>query len=286
MARARNIKPGFFINDELAEIEPLGRLLFAGLWCLADREGRLEDRPKRIKAEVLPYDDCDVDKLLNDLQDRGFIVRYEVDGNQYIQVINFKKHQNPHVKEADSIIPPPPTDEPVPEKHSASTVQAPKQHSENPADSLNLIPDSLNLIPEDILSSSETNDTPSSDDKPKIPYQEVAELYNDICASMPKVEKITEKRRKAIKATWTNNPDINTFKRLFEKAEASDFLSGRSGKWTSCNFDWLMNANNMLKVLEGTYDNRAAPPEPPEPPSKGDNIVFDYEAAKKSKYGW
>ena len=50
MARARNIKPGFFANENLAECDPLARLLFAGLWCLADREGRLEDRPKRIAA--------------------------------------------------------------------------------------------------------------------------------------------------------------------------------------------------------------------------------------------
>ncbi len=99
MARARNLKPGFFLNDELAECDPLARLLFAGLWCIADREGRLEDRPKRIKAEILPYDDCDVDKFLNDLQSHGFIKRYEVDGKRYIQIINFKKHQNPHIKE-------------------------------------------------------------------------------------------------------------------------------------------------------------------------------------------
>ena len=73
MARSRNIKPGFFLNDELAECDPLARLLFAGLWCIADREGRLEDRPKRIKAEVLPYDDCDVDELLNQLAERSLL---------------------------------------------------------------------------------------------------------------------------------------------------------------------------------------------------------------------
>ena len=108
MARSRNIKPGFFLNDELAECEPLARLLFAGLWCIADREGRLEDRPKRIKAEVLPYDDCDIDQLLNQLAEHGFIIRYEIDGCQYIQTVNFLKHQNPHYKESESIIPPPP----------------------------------------------------------------------------------------------------------------------------------------------------------------------------------
>lgn len=108
MARARNIKPGFFSNDELAEIEPLGRILFAGLWTISDREGRLEDRPKRIKAEILPFDDCDVDKLLSDLEDKKFIIRYEVNSQRYIQILNFKKHQNPHPKEAASVIPPAP----------------------------------------------------------------------------------------------------------------------------------------------------------------------------------
>ena len=105
--RSRNIKPGFFKNEDLAEIEPLGRLLFEGLWCMADREGRLEDRPKRIKIEVLPYDEISIDKLLEALLGKGFIFRYSVNGNKYIQLPNFHKHQDPHYKEAPSEIPPP-----------------------------------------------------------------------------------------------------------------------------------------------------------------------------------
>ena len=139
MARSRNIKPGFFLNDELAEIEPLGRLLFIGLWTLADREGRLEDRPKKIKAAILPYDNCNIDKLLQALYGKGFIVRYLVSGDGYIQVVNFTKHQNPHMKEQASEIP-------APDLHHASTVLAPNEHGSCPADSLLLIPDSLNPL--------------------------------------------------------------------------------------------------------------------------------------------
>jgi len=106
MARIRYIKPGFFTNDELAELKPLARLLFIGLWCVADKEGRLHDRPKRIKAQVLPFDAANVNGLLDGLQDRGFISRYEVDGERYIQVVNFDKHQRPHHKEEASKIPP------------------------------------------------------------------------------------------------------------------------------------------------------------------------------------
>ncbi|WP_302789912.1 hypothetical protein [Hafnia paralvei] len=175
MARSRNIKPGFFTNDELAECSPYARLLFAGLWTIADKEGRLDDRPKKIKALVLPFDSVDCDELLSQLHAKNFITRYTVEGNGYIQINNWKKHQNPHCKEADSDIPEPKSNDdkqkeeqvkpdavPVqvvdtqtqpienieaPEQHHANTVREPEQNNLNPADSLNLIPDSLNLIP-------------------------------------------------------------------------------------------------------------------------------------------
>ncbi len=151
MSRSRNVKPGLFRNEDLSECQPLARLLFIGLWCEADREGRLEDRPKRLKAEVLPYDNCDVEVLLNELCKYKFILRYVSDGVKFIQVVNFSKHQNPHIKEAESTIPAPDlhhifTDHAVTEepcKSGASTVQAPTYTGTSPADSLLLIPDSL-----------------------------------------------------------------------------------------------------------------------------------------------
>lgn len=141
MARSRNIKPGFFRNEILAEIEPLGRLLFAGLWILADREGRLEDRPKRIKVDVLPYDNCDVNKLLDDLADKNFIIRYKANGCNYIQIVNFVKHQNPHKNEVASVIPSPEEIEKCPEEIGSDT----EEIGTTPADSLLLDPDSFNL---------------------------------------------------------------------------------------------------------------------------------------------
>jgi hypothetical protein len=108
MARTRYIRHGFFRNEELAECDPLVRILFAGLWTIADKEGRLEDRPKRIKADVLPYDNCNVEKMLNELERKGFIVRYIVDNVQYICIPTWHAHQKPHNTEAASIYPPPP----------------------------------------------------------------------------------------------------------------------------------------------------------------------------------
>lgn len=115
MARARNIKPGFFKNDDLAACGMDGRLLFAGLWTLADREGRLENRPARIKAEVFPYDNVDVSHLLEVLRDGGFVTLYRHEKQNYIQINKFREHQNPHMKEIPSTIPAPDKSVPAPE---------------------------------------------------------------------------------------------------------------------------------------------------------------------------
>lgn len=114
--------PGFFRNELLAELTPLTRLLFAGLWTLADKAGRMEDRPKRIKADLFPWDDCDVDAMLTMLDAHGFIARYEVAGERYIQIVKFHKHQKPHVREKDSEIPPCP-EKAVP-RHDLGSAQA------------------------------------------------------------------------------------------------------------------------------------------------------------------
>lgn len=106
MARARNIKPSIMDNEDLAELDPLDRLLFVYLWMLADREGRLEDRPKRIAKQALSYDrDADADEILQRLADGGFLKRYSVNGTPYLQIVNFLKHQTPHGTEKDSVIP-------------------------------------------------------------------------------------------------------------------------------------------------------------------------------------
>lgn len=107
MARARNIKPGFYTNEDLAECSVWARYIFPGLWMMADRAGRLEYRPKKIKGELLRFDEQAAEPLLEELQRWGFIKVYEVSGRAYIQILTFHKHQNPHHREAESDIPPP-----------------------------------------------------------------------------------------------------------------------------------------------------------------------------------
>ena len=143
MARARNIKPGFFKNEILGVADPLYSLLFEGLWVLADRSGRLEDRPLRIKGEVFPYrDGLNVDAMLNWLESNGFIRRYTAQGKKCILVLEFVKHQNPHKNETESELPAPSDERTQPEEIGTVT----EIIGSTRADSLSsdsLIPDSL-----------------------------------------------------------------------------------------------------------------------------------------------
>jgi len=127
VARARNIKPGFFKNEHLAGLPYETRLLFIGLWTLADREGRLEERAKRIKMELFPADSIEIAACLDALVASGFLIRYAKDGKNYLQIENFLKHQSPHIKEQASNIP-------APDGYHAYTMPAPPD---------SLIPDSL-----------------------------------------------------------------------------------------------------------------------------------------------
>lgn len=86
------------------------------------------------------------------------------------------------------------------------------------------------------------------------PYQSIQNLFNSICKSFPTVKKLSESRKKAIKARL-NTYTVEDFKTLFLKAEASDFLKGKNQRNWMADFDWLIKDSNMTKTLEGKYDN-------------------------------
>jgi len=125
MARIRYVKPEFFTDSDLCELSPLHRLLFQGLWCHADRDGILEDKPRELKVKILPFDDCDAESMLADLARAGFIVRYEAGGQRLIAIPGMPEHQKFHKDEKPKGYPQPVA---LGSVSSASTVPAPSQH--------------------------------------------------------------------------------------------------------------------------------------------------------------
>ena len=109
MARKRYISPQFFEDEDMAQQPEAFQLAFIGLWCYADRDGRLEDRPKRLKTRIAPYSPIDMEQALTALARGGFIIRYLADGRAYIAIkpSSWAKYQHPHPNETKSVIPAP-----------------------------------------------------------------------------------------------------------------------------------------------------------------------------------
>ena len=109
--RIRTIKPEFFHHEGLFEAEmetklPL-RVAFAGLWCIADREGRFKWEPRRIGVQVLPYDGVDFSRVLDALATRAFVFKYRVGDACFGWIPSFLKHQVINNRESESVLPDP-----------------------------------------------------------------------------------------------------------------------------------------------------------------------------------
>lgn len=85
-------------------------------------------------------------------------------------------------------------------------------------------------------------------------YIYVISLFNEICKSLPKIQKMTDTRKRAIKSA--SKQIDGDFEKLFKTVEESDFLTGRNGKW-KCSFDWILKPTNLIKIIEGNYANRS-----------------------------
>lgn len=96
MARIRTVKPEFWTSEQVAECSPTARLLFIGLWNFCDDGGVHPDSPKRIKMEIFPADDltvADIGRMVDELIQHGLLQRYSVDGESYLHVTGWSKHQ-------------------------------------------------------------------------------------------------------------------------------------------------------------------------------------------------
>lgn len=268
MARARNIKPGFFTNELLGTYDPIISLLFAGLWCLADKDGILEDRPLRIKAELFPYrDSLDVNGYLTVLERDGFVVRYVVERKAYIQVCNFAQHQHPHHTERPKGYPWPSQADKGSEREQTLT---PLNNSDSPSDSLipdSLIPDSKDTHPNGCVYPP-AEKTPAC---PPCPTKELIELYHQTLPELPRVVVMNDKREAMIRQRWrdffaagdfvTHAEGIECFRWYFaEKVKPSKFLTGRANSVGKdrrpflADLEWLIRPSNFAKVVEGRYE--------------------------------
>lgn len=251
MARIRSLKIGFFRNEHLCALSFQHRLLFEGLWLIADKAGRLEDRPKRIHADLFPFDPAlNVDVMLDELTEgeHPFIHRYVASGKRYIEVLNFGKHQRPHHTEPSSDIPGPETSDVLnpPEAHVDSPLDDGEPHEERGK------------------GNGEGEEEGNGEGEGTAPRLVVARIapnalmlaWNEgVTAPLPQCRELTEKRRtKSIARLAEATLDI--WRSVIARIEASRFCRGENDRGWMASFDWLLQPDVRVKVLEGTYDNR------------------------------
>lgn len=105
MARIRTIKPEFFTSEDIVELSPMARLLYISTWCEADKEGRLQWKPRTLKLRYFPADDINIVELCDELISAGLIVLY---GEGLAYIPSFSKHQHVNPRESLSELPAPP----------------------------------------------------------------------------------------------------------------------------------------------------------------------------------
>lgn len=258
MARIRSLKIGFFKNEELAALSPHHRLLFEGLWLLGDREGRLEDRPRRIKAELFPYESLDVEPMLADLHTRNFITRYTADGAGYIAVSEFRKHQRPKSDEPVSVIPAPVSA--VPRGFVAAPLlsalgkdrETERQGAEDRGEGIG-----ADVAP------------PAADgaDPHLKRASDFAEAWNRLTQlPIARCRDLTSARKRKIRTRLTERP-LPEWEAVIARIQASSFCRGENDRGWSASFDWLIGSPDVaVKVLEGKYDDRKPPQQQPPAP--------------------
>ena len=102
-------------------------------------------------------------------------------------------------------------------------------------------------------------ETVTPEARARVNYEQIKDLFNDICISLPRVTSLSDKRKQAIKARL-NKYTVEQFKEMFTKAEASTFLKGGNNRNWQANFDWLIKDSNFVKVLDGNYDDKKSVP--------------------------
>lgn len=252
--RTRDLKPDFWTDERIVQLSDAAKLLFQGLWCMADREGKLEDQPLTIGFKVRPWDPKPVEKLLNELAESGVIIRYVAEGRRYIVVPTFQEHQRFHPNEKARGLPSVRT-EVVPEDHLGTPRGAPKSEQHT----------SSNAEPSEPSEPSE----PAGSSVPSLAQQApdaqaLADAWNEITKPpLPKIQELGKARKAQARAALERRP-LEEWRSIFERINRSPLCRGEVGSGWVADFDWATRPEGKkpepaLKVLEGAFDRTSQP---------------------------
>jgi hypothetical protein len=286
----RILKESIRTSDEIDALSPEEEVLFYRLLVACDDYGRFDGRARVVRAACFPLKEdltsAHVSAGLDRLAAVGLIWFYDTREGRFLQVSNWQKHQQ--TRAAHSKYPDPPANMSPPstcppvisnagngnQLISAAAVNDTRNRYPDAISAINLPANSAQTAPGG-AGSAEAKPTPAENPDPgevspglppgaehvgtrddhDAPYQAILEAFNDLCPDLPRASQLTEKRRSAIRRRWRESPDLEAFRSVFRRVQASDFLTGRNGAFRGA-FDWILQPGNWVKIREGNYDNR------------------------------
>lgn len=233
MARKRMIDPNIWQSEDFSKLSTLGKLVFIGLFSLADDEGRGRSNPVYLKSTLFPYEEgirsTDIDKTLSEISSNMSVIFYSCDGSSYYSLYNWNIWQK--------------IDKPSPSKiveYDEKTMQR-------------MFEDNSTNVRRTVAPNRKEDNRKEKENK----RIRIKEIYNSTCTNLPQIQKLTEKREKAIDK-FLKEFSEEQFEQICQIANLSDFLTGQNDRKWKADFDFLMRTDKATSVLEGRYSNKSS----------------------------
>ena len=233
MARKRMIDPSIWQSEDFGKLSTLAKIVFIGLFSLADDEGRGRCNPVYLKSTLFPYEEnirsADIDKTLSEISSNMSVVLYSCDGSSYYSLLSWDTFQK-----IDR-----PSQSKIPGYNENTMELLFDEHSTNKrrvvAPNKKRIEDNKNIKEEN--------------------RNRIVEIYNTYCTNLPQVQKLTEKRNKAID-NFIKEFSIDQFENICKIANISEFLTGQNERNWKADFDFIMRTDKATAILEGKYSQK------------------------------
>lgn len=230
MARKRMIDPNIWQSEDFSKLSTLGKLVFIGLFSLADDEGRGRSNPVYLKSTLFPYEEgirsADIDKTLSEISSNMSVIFYSCDGSSYYSLYNWNTWQK-----IDR-----PTESKIPEYDKETMQRLFDEYSTNNRRA---------------FAPNRKEDNRIEKENKRI---RIKDIYNQNCSNLPQIQKLTEKREKAIDKFLKEFTE-EQFTEICKIANSTDFLIGNNDNGWKADFDFLMRVDKATNILEGKYSN-------------------------------
>ena len=224
------IDPNIWQSEDFSKLSTLGKLVFIGLFSLADDEGRGRSNPVYLKSTLFPYEEgirsADIDKTLSEISSNMSVIFYSCDGSSYYSLYNWNTWQK-----IDR-----PTESKIPEYDEETMQRLFDEHSTNNRR---------------VFAPNRKEDNRIEKENKRI---RIKDIYNQNCSNLPQVQKLTEKREKAIDKFLKEFTE-EQFTEICKIANSTDFLIGNNDNGWKADFDFLMRVDKATNILEGKYSN-------------------------------